>query len=375
MEVSESCNDPLGSAFRSQGAHDLSMEKDVSGLLDGNRRKFVSDTGSYTVETHDHILSDDGADGVFRNEEIPRWQDQITVRAMVVGGLLGGLFCIITHKLAFTVGILPSVNIAAGLLGFFFVKTWIVLLSKCGFTSKPFTRQENTVIQTCVIAACELAFSGGFSTYLLAMDQQSYENLGKEMGNRPEDVYQPTLRRIIPYLMVVGFIGIVTLIPLSKVMIVDYNLTYPSGTATAVLINSFHTPHGATQAKKQVNLLGKYFSISFLWSFFKWFYSGIGDSCGFDNFPTFGLRAFANKFYFDFSLTYVGVGLICPHIVTWSMLFGGIISWGMLWPLIDRQAGNWFPKDLPEYDFGGLNGYRVRHLLHFHDLKNQLHGG
>jgi hypothetical protein len=44
--------------------------------------------------------------------------------------------------------------------------------------------------------------------------------------------------------------------------------------------------------RKQVKCLGKYFTISFLWSFFKWFFSGVGDSCGFDNFPTFGLQAY-----------------------------------------------------------------------------------
>lgn len=32
-------------------------------------------------------------------------------------------------------------------------------------------------------------------------------------------------------------------------MIIDYKLTYPSGTATAVLINGFHTPKGDENAK------------------------------------------------------------------------------------------------------------------------------
>lgn len=32
-------------------------------------------------------------------------------------------------------------------------------------------------------------------------------------------------------------------------MIIDYKLTYPSGTATAVLINGFHTPQGDEMAK------------------------------------------------------------------------------------------------------------------------------
>ena len=32
-------------------------------------------------------------------------------------------------------------------------------------------------------------------------------------------------------------------------MIIDYRLTYPSGTATAHLINGFHTPDGSERAK------------------------------------------------------------------------------------------------------------------------------
>lgn len=31
-------------------------------------------------------------------------------------------------------------------------------------------------------------------------------------------------------------------------MIIDYKLTYPSGTATAILINGFHTPKGDKMA-------------------------------------------------------------------------------------------------------------------------------
>lgn len=38
-------------------------------------------------------------------------------------------------------------------------------------------------------------------------------------------------------------------------MIMDYKLTYPSGTATAVLINGFHTPKGDKMAKYAPNVL------------------------------------------------------------------------------------------------------------------------
>ncbi|KAL8125647.1 hypothetical protein AgCh_013057 [Apium graveolens] len=47
------------------------------------------------------------------------------------------------------------------------------------------------------------------------------------------------------FIYVVSFLGIFSLTPLRKVMVMDYKLTYPSGTATATLINSFHTHSGA----------------------------------------------------------------------------------------------------------------------------------
>ncbi|KAI3768828.1 hypothetical protein L2E82_19663 [Cichorium intybus] len=293
-------------------------------------------------------------------ETIPEWKDQITLRGLIVSALLGTLFCIITHKLNLTVGIIPSLNVAAGLLGFFFVKSWTTFLEKFGFTVRPFTKQENTVIQTCVVACYGLAFSGGFGSYLLSMDERTYNLIGADYpGNRAEDVKNPGLLWMTGFLFVVSFLGLFSLVPLRKVMVMDYKLTYPSGTATAMLINSFHTTSGADLASKQVSCLGKYLSISFVWSCFKWFFSGVGDSCGFDNFPSLGLTLFKNTFYFDFSPTYIGCGLICPHIVNCSVLFGAIVSWGFLWPFISTRAGDWYPADLGSDDFKGLYGYKV----------------
>jgi uncharacterized oligopeptide transporter (OPT) family protein len=93
-------------------------------------------------------------------EVVPPWREQLTVRGIVVSAILGVLFCLITHKLNLTVGIIPSLNVAAGLLGYFLVRTWTAALARFGIVSKPFTRQENTVIQTCVVACYGIAFSG-----------------------------------------------------------------------------------------------------------------------------------------------------------------------------------------------------------------------
>lgn len=292
--------------------------------------------------------------------QIPSWKDQITIRGLVASALLGTLFCVITHKLNLTVGVIPSLNVAAGLLGFFLIKFWTSVLSKLSISTPPFTRQENTVIQTCVVACYGLAFSGGFGSYMIALNEKTYRLIGVDYpGNRAEDVKNPALGWMIGFMFVVSFLGLFSLVPLRKIMILDYKLTFPSGTATAMLINSFHTNTGAELAGKQVSCLGKYLSLSFCWSCFKWFFSGVGDSCGFDNFPSLGLLAYKNTFYFDFSPTYVGCGLICPHIVNCSCLLGAIISWGFLWPLIAKHAGDWYPADLGTTDFKGLYGYKV----------------
>ncbi|KAK4283310.1 hypothetical protein QN277_000272 [Acacia crassicarpa] len=301
-----------------------------------------------------HDKEDDlSVERMFLSREVPPWRNQLTIRALVVSFFLSILFSFIVMKLNLTTGIVPSLNVSAGLLGFFFVKTWTKFLDKSHMLRQPFTRQENTVIQTCVVASSGIAFSGGFGSYLFGMS----ERIAKISSDK-SDFKNPSLGWIIGFLFVVSFLGLFSVVPLRKIMIIDFKLTYPSGTATAHLINSFHTPEGAKLAKKQVRTLGKFFTLSFLWGFFQWFYNA-SDDCGFQAFPTLGLKAYKYKFYFDFSTIYVGVGMICPYIINVSVLLGGILSWGIMWPLIERKKGQWYPADTPDSDLSGLQGYKV----------------
>ncbi|KAF8014635.1 hypothetical protein BT93_H0444 [Corymbia citriodora subsp. variegata] len=303
-------------------------------------------------EEEDTMMS---VERVFESKEVPSWRQQLTVRAFVVSFVLSVLFSFIVMKLSLTTGIIPSLNVSAGLLGYFFVKTWTKVLEKAGMLKVPFTRQENTVIQTCVVAASGITFSGGFGSYLFGMSRRIASQTESNPG--ANDYKDPSLGWIIAFLFIVSFVGLLSVVPLRKIMIIDFKLTYPSGTATAHLINSFHTPEGAKLAKKQVTTLGKFFSFSFFWAFFQWFYTAAED-CGFVNFPSLGLTAYENKFYFDFSATYVGVGMICPYIINISLLLGGILSWGLMWPLIEKREGDWYAKPDPG-NMHGIQGYKV----------------
>nr|BAV57584.1 probable YSL-transporter [Olea europaea] len=292
-------------------------------------------------------------------KRIPPWTKQITIRGIVASLLIGIIYSIIVMKLNLTTGLVPNLNVSAALVAFVFIRTWTKLLQKANFVTTPFTRQENTIIQTCAVACYSIAVGGGFGSYLLGLNKKTYEQAGADtVGNSPGSYKEPGLDWMIGFLFVVSFVGLLALVPLRKIMIIDYKLSYPSGTATAVLINGFHTAKGNKMAKKQVHGFLKFLSFSFLWSFFQWFYSG-GKQCGFINFPTFGLKAWRQTFYFDFSMTYIGAGMICSHLVNLSLLLGAVLSWGIMWPLIHKQNGEWFPSSIPESSMKSLNGYKV----------------
>ncbi|XP_022875388.1 metal-nicotianamine transporter YSL3-like isoform X2 [Olea europaea var. sylvestris] len=287
------------------------------------------------------------------SKRIPPWTKQITIRGIVASLLIGIIYSAIVMKLSLTTGLVPNLNVSAALLAFVFIRTWTNLLQKANLVTTPFTRQENTIIQTCAVACYSIAVGGGFGSYLLGLNKKTYEQAGLDTeGNSPGSYKEPGLDWMIGFLFVVSFIGLLALVPLRKIMIIDYRLPYPSGTATAVLINGFHALKGDQMAKMQVHGFMKFFSISFLWSFFQWFYSG-GGQCGFNSFPAFGLKAWNQ------SMTYIGAGMICSHLVNLSLLLGAMLSYGVMWPIISELKGVWFPETIPESSMKSLNGYKV----------------
>lgn len=180
------------------------------------------------------------------------------------------------------------------------------------------------------------------------------------VGSDGLNVEEPHVGRMISFLFLTHFAGLFVILPFRDYFIMRHNLTFPSGTATAHLINTIHTPHGAKQASKQVSALLKTFLVTMAWSVFQWFFAGGGGAtCGFHAFPTFGLAALRRGFSFNFAMSNVGVGMLSPYKITVSMLAGSLVAWGLLWPYIERKEGSWYPAGLGEYSLSGINAYRT----------------
>ncbi|KAK3143752.1 hypothetical protein QOZ80_4AG0304490 [Eleusine coracana subsp. coracana] len=294
----------------------------------------------------------------FEAEPVPSRLETITLRSVAVSVVLGVTLSVVAMKLSLSASFLPTLTIPAGLLGFFLSRAWVRVADRLEAAQVPFTRQENTLIQTCVVACSSIAYTGGFGSYILAMSKNAAEGGGA--GSDGLNVEEPSVGRLIAFLFLTHFAGLFAILPFRDYFIMRHNLTFPSGTATAHLINTIHTPHGAKQARKQVSVLLKTFVSTMAWSVFQWFFSGPGGpACGFQAFPTFGLAAFRRGFSFNFTMSNVGVGMLSPYKITLSMLAGSLLSWGVLWPYIESKEGIWYPAGLGDYSLSGINAYRT----------------
>ncbi|EMS67746.1 Galactoside 2-alpha-L-fucosyltransferase [Triticum urartu] len=93
-------------------------------------------------------------------EPVGRWQDDLTVRGMVAALLIGCIYTVIVMRMSLTTGLVPTLNVSAALLSFLALRGWTSLLDRFGIVSRPFTPQENTIVQTCGVACYTIAFAG-----------------------------------------------------------------------------------------------------------------------------------------------------------------------------------------------------------------------
>uniref|UniRef100_A0A0D3AMF6 Uncharacterized protein n=1 Tax=Brassica oleracea var. oleracea TaxID=109376 RepID=A0A0D3AMF6_BRAOL len=149
---------------------------------------------------------------------IPPWKSQITFRGIVASLIIGIIYNLIVMKLNLTTGLIPTLNVSAALSAFVLLRSWTKLLTKAGIMTKPFTKQENTVVQTCAVACYSVTIGGGFGSYLLSLNTRTYEQSGVHTeGNSPGSTKEPGIGWMTCFLFFTCFVGLLALVPLRKV--------------------------------------------------------------------------------------------------------------------------------------------------------------
>ncbi len=231
---------------------------------------------------------------------------ELTVRALVIGSLLGVIFAASSVYLGLKVGLTVSASIPVAVLSITLFR-W--LAKAIGL--KPATILENNIVQTAGSAGESLAAGVAFTLPSLLI-----------MGGDLE------ASRIMLVAMLGGLIGVLMMIPLRHGLIVKEHgkLSYPEGTACAdVLIVG---EQGGTQAK--MVFVG--FFVGLVYSVLNLINKLWADVSAFS--ITFWGRLKGGSVAFEVSPPMLGVGYIIGPRVASNMMAGGVLAFLVLVPLI-----------------------------------------
>jgi OPT family oligopeptide transporter len=249
---------------------------------------------------------------------------QLTFKALSAGVLAGAFGSFLAIYNGLKTGIVPSLNIISALMGFFLCKAILKMIP-----NGIFTPQENVVIQTTAVACIQVAQSSGFANGLLAMGKNAAEGV-QGPGQNPNDYINLTYSTTFAFCLSVGFFGLFIAFPLRKYAIIDRKLQFPSGTATATVIETMHG--NANEAWQSLKRLITWAVVSTLQSVTIFFLNG-GKATALALWPGAGKYGIA----FDWDLSSCAIGMILPNCINGSILLGGVIAMAIINPWIQAH--------------------------------------
>ncbi|KAJ9093614.1 hypothetical protein QFC19_008282 [Naganishia cerealis] len=196
------------------------------------------------MENTQRTASLDRDDDPYADEELLREleaeygiEGDFTLRAVAAGLLVGVLLAFTNLYFGLQTGWISMMSLQSALLGYALFK-----LPRPGFISRipfltpsnrPFTPQENVVLQTTAVATGTLPLAAGLVGIIPALEQLDW----KIDGMHPVKL---GYWQLIGWSFGICFFGVFLAVPLRRQVIVKEKLVFPSGTATAQLIALLH---------------------------------------------------------------------------------------------------------------------------------------
>ncbi|KAI0725705.1 oligopeptide transporter [Fomitopsis betulina] len=298
------------------------------------------------------------------------------LRAALFGLLIGCLLCFTNLYFGLQTGWISMMSLQSALIGY--------LVSKLFPT--PMSPQENVVLQTIAVATGTMPLAAGFVGILPALGL-----LDEERDGVP--ALHLSWLGAVGWSLAVAFFGVFMSPPIRKQVIIEEQLAFPSGTATAQLISVLHqipppdtTPivgtrrrHGYREldtedaqvsqdpdtpgmSTEEETLLEDPESVgveqqetwgALIWSFAA---SGVMTLAAYFFPVVFAVPLFgnylANEWLWTFtpSLSYIGQGIIMGFPTTLSMNLGMLVGWAILSP-VAKHSG-WAPGPVGDMTTG-----------------------
>ncbi|RDB26268.1 hypothetical protein Hypma_006613 [Hypsizygus marmoreus] len=301
-------------------------------------------------------------------------QPEFTITAVLLGLAIGCLICFTNLSLGLQSGWISMMSIQSALIGY--------LISR--ILPTPLTPQEIIVVQTTAVATGTMPLAAGFVGILPALGLLSEERDGVPPIHL-------TWLSTIGWSCAVAYFGVFLSPPIRKQVIIEEQLKFPSGTATAHLISVLHklpppdttirNRRGYSQVDPEDNTrsIENMPGLSVIdndeadeendetereivehegWQSLAWSFGASGFLTLFAYFfpVTFSIPLFGNYlarewlWYFTPSLSYVGQGIIMGLPTTLSMNLGMLVGWAVLSPL--SKISGWAPGPVGDMSNG-----------------------
>ncbi|KAI1844739.1 hypothetical protein JX266_009195 [Neoarthrinium moseri] len=266
--------------------------------------------------------------------DIPHEPNPLTIRAVVVGILLGSLVNASNLYLGLKTGFTFSASMFGAIFGYGILK---IMSQTCGnipILGGSFGPQENSIVQAAATGA------GGIAGIFVAGIPAMYQ-LKAETGN-PKDEYG----KILTITLVCSFFGLFFVTPLRKFFVIqvarELKMLFPTPTAVALTIRSMHAgAAGSKEAMSKLKALGvsfgaalvqrvsSYYAIGILydWHFFTWIHIWSGYTSWAMNIESWG-------WYFEWTPAFIGSGMLIGMNSAISMFGGAVLAWGVIGPTL-----------------------------------------
>ncbi|KAK7463568.1 OPT superfamily [Stygiomarasmius scandens] len=296
---------------------------------------------------------------------------ELTFPAVALGLVIGCLLCFTNLYFGLQTGFISMMSLQSALIGF--------LVSK--MLPTPLSPQEIIVVQTTAVATGTMPLAAGFVGILPAL------GLIDEARDGQPPIHLSWIGGI-GWSCAVAFFGVFLSPPLRKQVIIEEQLAFPSGTATAQLISVLHDlpPPDTTvrqrrgyqaledeevRATRTTRQQPRYTESTplrrsvdgqsttqagwheLLWSFIA---SALLTLAAYFFPIVFAIPLFGNylaeewAWTFTPSLSYVGQGIIMGFPTTLSMNLGMLVGWGILSPI--SKYADWAPGAVTDMTFG-----------------------
>lgn len=249
---------------------------------------------------------------------------QLTVRAVVVGMLLGALMCLSNLYVFFKTGWSMGVTITAAILAF----TVFRVLEAARIARRPLSALENNALTTVASGAGYMTGGGNMAAFGALLMVTTV---------RPEPL------PMVAWFAVIAALGVFVAIPIKRQLVNKEALAFPTGTATAETIRSLHgtgstaSVEGSRQSKALA--YGALFA-----ALVTWFRDAKAVWMPFNLPATIPVPlSIAGRSAAEWTLAVktevvlVGAGALMNFRTAWSLLVGGLLTYGVLAPsLVER---------------------------------------